>query len=67
MDNMNTRCAGQSPADRLQERRRRAPRRTVGMDPEAVRMARAVVDRIESGEFDDAALARAVYAASSAS
>jgi hypothetical protein len=67
MNDMNTRCAGQAPADRLQERRRRAPRRAAGLTPEGVAMAKAAVARMERGEFDDQALAAAVAADSATS
>ncbi len=67
MDDMNTRCAGDAPADRLQERRRRTPRRSAGLNPEGVRLAQAAVARMHRGEFDDDSLAQAVAAATRAS
>lgn len=67
MNDMNTRCAGHAPADRLQERRRRTPRRSAGLNAEGVRLAQQAVARMERGEFDDEGLARAVEAASAAS
>lgn len=63
MNGMNTRCAGQAPADRLQEQRRRAPRRSAGLNADGVRLAQEAVARMDRGEFDDERLARAVAAA----
>lgn len=64
MNDMNPGSAGQAPADRLRERRRRTPRgASARLSPEGVRLAQDAAARIERGEFDDAALARAVAAA----
>lgn len=68
MNDMNLGYAGQAPADRLRERRRRTPRGTAPqLSPEGVRLAQQAAARIERGDFDDAALARAVAAATLAS
>ncbi len=67
MNDMNPGFAGQAPADRLREQRRRTPRGSSRLSPEGVRLAQKAAHRIERGDFDDAALARAVAAAPPAS
>lgn len=63
MNDMTTRCQSQSPADRLQERRRRTPRSTTSFSAEDTRRAGVIMARIESGEFNDEALASAIATA----
>lgn len=64
MNYMTSRCEPQASADRLQELRRRAPRRRAALSPEGIAVAQAAVARMERGEFDDEALAVAVASAS---
>ena len=62
MNHMPPRGESESPADRLQEFRRRTTRRA-SFSAKDTRAAGMIMARIESGQFDDEALARAIASA----